>query len=344
VGRRLRRTRPVENRTQASPFLCVLNPLSLPNCARADVEVDFVETFESPDVRYAPAVYEAACSKFGMHQHVVRMLDEEASSLSPPWSKGKHSRPRPSFAHYFLNNCLSGMWMHVGSGCGGSRRGSSAGEDQAQSGGADRGLRTFLRHGNSCADGRRVLALLTSDLERAWPAWLRMVTAHVRYYYGHVETLSGRQISSMPEYARQDLKAVPRDILVGTIYALVLDDVADVVLTHHATETWDAMGDMMRTVMSNEDRLDPNVVVEAYAYALTALVREQAKRLKGREWADIKMPLAAVNVRARSKELIMYATLARANALAYIEARGSITNDDLRPWMERCDERHIDEA
>ena len=137
---------------------------------------------------------------------------------------------------------------------------------------------------------------------------------------------------------------MPRDILVGKIYALVLDDVADLILSHHVEETWRTLGGTMRVVMSQEDRLDPNVVVEAYAYALTAVVREQAKRLRGRDWADVHVPLSGVHIRERSKEMVMYATLARANALAYIEVGGSITNEDLRPWMEKCDEDHVSDA
>ena len=137
---------------------------------------------------------------------------------------------------------------------------------------------------------------------------------------------------------------MPWYILVGTIYALVLDDVADLILSHHVDGSWRALGETMRVIMSQEDRLCPNLVVEAYAYALTAVVREQAKRLRGMDWFDVHVSLSGVHIQERSKEMVMYATLARANALAYIEVGGSITNEDLMPWMEKCDEDIVSDA
>ena len=78
------------------------------------VESDLADTFERPDVRYAPLVYKTAVDRYGLHGSVIKLLREESVSLNPPWRKGEHTSSRPSFAHYFLNNCRSGMWVNVG--------------------------------------------------------------------------------------------------------------------------------------------------------------------------------------------------------------------------------------
>ena len=67
--------------------------------------------------------------------------------------------------------------------------------------------------------------------------------------------------------------------------------------------------------------------------ALSALVREQAKTLRGKEWAYEAMPLTFLPTWTK---WAMWWSMGRANALAYIEKKRSIQMADLQRFMERC--------
>ena len=123
----------------------------------------------------------------------------------------------------------------------------------------------YVRQGNAATDPARVLRLLTQP--DAWLTWLAVVSANLTAYYA---------VQSAPEPAaflqdgrmhpsRQTL--VPRDLLVGTVYAPAHEPVAAQVLSESLGKpTWEAIGQMLRTVEDGSDQHDPGGALKGIGF------------------------------------------------------------------------------
>jgi hypothetical protein len=137
-------------------------------------------------------------------------------------------------------------------------------------------------------DERRVLGFLSSNTERAWPAW----SASLLRWMHRVVALQQHERSAAPEIAAELLRV--------SVYALAHGAVADFVLTHHAEATWTAIAGILEAYWAVEGRGKRSPHFEplsgGHMFTLVALLREHAGALKGEEWRDTHLPLAGVGI------------------------------------------------
>lgn len=260
------------------------------------------EALQDARLRNAPAVYHAACERHGLHAALLSQMRDEAARLRAGGTPGEFGA---SFTQLLCNTLFCGMYMTT-----------------------ECGERVFLRQGNSCTDETRVLGLLRSEPD-AWLVWLEVLGAMVESHFR----------SPVSPSSTLESRSRIRDILVATIYGLSHESIATLVIDQHTAETWAALGRVITAIHGDEEGEDgdcphdPGGVLEGYASALSALVREQAKTLRGKEWAYEAMPLTFLPTWTK---WAMWWSMGRANALAYIEKKRSIQMADLQRFMERC--------
>jgi hypothetical protein len=290
-----------------------------------------MDALEGPILRYSPIVYDAAVNNHRLLQILVAGFTNEVMELKKSvMDRNDDKMLAPSFFHFVQNYLLSGSQILDERGPDGKR---------------------FLLPGlgNSCAWPERVIGLLQSDPNAAIISWLEVVLWRLHAHYILVGTAAAGNAAGGS--GQQRTLEMCRGGLISTIYAFVLDEVAELVLTHNDGEcvpkvlgVFKAMNEKMRTTGESGPLLN-------YSVGVQAVLRIQAIRLRSQAWADEHFSLEQMGIGGK-KVLAHYlgkhhAKLfhgeARAGAFAFLEKKGAIGSADLEKWRGKIQRGLTDE-
>jgi hypothetical protein len=292
-----------------------------------------MDALEGPILRYSPIVYDAAVKNHHLWQIMVAGFTNEVKELKQSVMDHNHDKIQaPSFFHSVQNYLLSGSQIMDERGPDGKR---------------------FLLPGlgNSCAWPERVIDLLQSDPDTAFISWLEVVLWRLNAHYSLVGNAVTGFTAAAGGSAQQRTLETCRCGLISTIYALVLDEVAELVLTHNDGDcvpkvlgVFKAMNEKMRSTGESGALLN-------YSIGLQAVLRIQAIRLRSQAWADEHFSLEQMGLGGKKvlghylgkQHAKLYRTEARAGAFAFLEKKGAIGSADLEKWRDKIQRGLTDE-
>jgi hypothetical protein len=268
-----------------------------------------------PEMKLSEAVYKKAAKKYNLHEAMLQEMQEEINGLQPEKiGPVNYMLEVPlSFTQILFNYFLSGMTFDL----------------------PIPPRRAFLREGNSCSDERRLLVLLHSDIDKAWPLLLQVIESNIQYYYRHNTVLTSQHFSILTQSQRQTIKQPTRDLMCAMMYALSLESISEFVIANHADATWEVVVRLMEATEQG-DQLDPNDSIKQYIYSMAVILWEQGRRLRDDKWTKEHFSLKKLKIKKGSLKFQLFAIGARACGLAILEKKSSIQMPDMQPWSEYC--------
>jgi hypothetical protein len=281
-----------------------------------DKRMKCLDALEGPILRYSPIVYDAAAKNYNLCKVLVTGFYNEVKELEEAVAdRDLDIIQGPSFFNNVHNYLLSGSQIIDERGPDGKR---------------------FLLPGlgNSCAWPERVLGVLQSD-QAAFIAWLEVVVWKHRGHYTPGND-GARTVQGC------------RDGLIGTIYALVLVQVVELLLHEdyvpQVLTLFKAMNEIMRSSGESGPLLN-------YCFSLQAVLRIQAIRLRSQAWADEHFSLEQMGLAGKKvlghylgkSHARMFRTESRACAYAFIDKQGVVDGADMQKWKDNLGRGLTDE-